>query len=77
MNEAVFDTVQKIVKDKQMGKVKFANKKTLDVDTTTASVLVSLDKALSGANRTKFRNNLDKGPNAFMKMVDFAFSAGR
>lgn len=71
----VLDTLKKIVKDKSAQKVKFKNGKTLTVDMTTANVITQVVAALKPANQKKFADQLEKGPNAFMKMVDFAFSA--
>ena len=41
----------------------------------TANVITQVVAALKPANQKKFADQLEKGPNAFMKMVDFAFSA--
>tara|TARA_Y100000310_G_scaffold343128_1_gene449344 strand:+ start:3209 stop:3703 length:495 start_codon:yes stop_codon:yes gene_type:complete len=73
LQEDVYATLEKIVKEKQMQKVKFANKKSMTVDGITANLLVKVVKALKPANAEKFKKNLNQGPNSFMKMVDFAF----
>lgn len=75
IQEAILDTLKKIVKDKSAQKVKFKNGKTLTVDMQTANLLVKVVGALKPANQKKFADTMEKGPSAFMKMVDFAYSA--
>ena len=75
IQEAILDTLKKIVKDKQAQKIKFKNGKTLTVDMQTANLLVKVVGALKPANQKKFADTMEKGPSAFMKMVDFAYSA--
>lgn len=72
LEEGVIDTLKKIKDRKQAMPVKFQNGKTLKVDLTTASALLSVDGALKPANSKKFRDNLEKGESTFMSMVDFA-----
>ena len=40
LNEGVLDTLRKIVKDKQASKVKFKNGKMMNIDMTTANMIV-------------------------------------
>ena len=56
LEEGVMDTLRKIVKDKQMQKVKFANGKTMRIDLTTASAMVNAhDKRIKNdATKAKF-----------------------
>jgi hypothetical protein len=74
LEEGVMDTLRKIVKDKQMQKVKFANGKTMRVDLTTASAMVNAhDKRIKNdKTKAKFADAVEKDPNSFMKMMDIA-----
>ena len=48
LNEGVLDTLRKIVKDKQASKVKFKNGKMMNIDMTTANMIVqSYDKRIT------------------------------
>ena len=73
ITEDVYNTLLDIVKRRQRKSVKFDNRKTLDVDTTTAGALIKVHDALKPQNQKKYKENLSKGPQAFLKMVDFAF----
>ena len=68
------DTLRKIVKDKQMQKVKFKNAKSMRIDLTTASAIVNaFDKRIKNAStKQKFADAIEKDPNSFMKMMDLA-----
>lgn len=77
LSEGVLETLRKIVKDKAAQNVKFKNNKTLKVDMTTANALVRVHDNLNDTNQKRFAQQLDKGPSAFMKMADFAFSVGK
>lgn len=74
LEEGVMDTLRKIVKDKQMQRVKFANGKTMRIDLTTASAMVNAhDKRIKNdATKAKFADAVEKDPNSFMKMMDIA-----
>jgi hypothetical protein len=74
ITEDVYDTLTNIVKKKSAQTVKFDNRKTLSVDSQTANVLIKVHDALRPQNQKKYRQNLAKGPNEFLKMVDFAWS---
>lgn len=74
LDEGVMDTLRKIVKDKQMQKVKFKNGKSMRIDLTTASAIVNaFDKRIKNAStKQKFADAIEKDPNSFMKMMDLA-----
>jgi len=74
ITEDVYDTLTNIVKKKSAQTIKFDNRKTLSVDSQTANVLIKVHDALRPQNQKKYRQNLAKGPNEFLKMVDFAWS---
>ena len=73
----VLDALQKIVDKKQMGKVKFANGKTLTVDMTTANAMVNLYKKVNDRNKEKMAQAIEKSPDMFMKLMDVAFGGKR
>ena len=74
LEENVMDTLRKIVKDKQMQKVKFKNGKSMRIDLTTASAIVqAFDKRIKNAStKQKFADAIEKDPDSFMKMMDVA-----
>ena len=72
INEDVIDTLRTIVKKKQHSKVKFDNKKTLDVDLFTASALVGVYDKVNKKNQDKIKRMANKSPDDFMKIVDVA-----
>ena len=74
LDEDVMDTLRKIVKDKQMQKVKFKNGKSMRIDLTTASAIVqAFDKRIKNAStKKKFADAIEKDPDSFMKMMDVA-----
>jgi hypothetical protein len=69
----VMDALQKIVKDKSAGSVKFANGKTLKVDMTTANAMLNLHKKINDKNKKKMEDQIEKSPDVFMKLMDVAF----
>jgi hypothetical protein len=73
INEAVMDTLHKIVNDKQAQSVKFASGHTRKVDHFTASALTQVHKALNDDNKKKFADLVHKSPEHFTKASDFAF----
>jgi hypothetical protein len=77
ISEAVIDDLRGIVKKKSRADVKFADGKKLKVDMFSASAIVQVHDALNGANQKKFADALNKGESSFMKMLDFAMSAGK
>ena len=76
ITEGVLADLQDIVKTKSMKAVKFKDGKKQKVDLTTASMILSMHKQLNGANRKKVEGMLDD-KNNFMKMIQFAMSAGK
>ena len=74
LEEAVMDTLHKIVKNKQAKSVKFASGHTRKVDHYTASAITNVHNALNDSNKKKFANMVHKSPEHFVKAADFAFS---
>ena len=74
LTESVVDTIKDISKNKKSQDVKFKNGRSLKVDAKTADMLLKVHGALKPANAKKFRDSLEKGPESFMKMLDFADS---
>ena len=74
LSEGVVDSLKDIVKTRGAKEVKFKNNRTLKVDMQTANLLLKVHDSLKPANASKFRNALEKGPDSFMKMLDFANS---
>ena len=72
--EAVMDTLHKIVKNKQAKSVKFASGHTRKVDHYTASAITNVHNALNDDNKKKFADMVHKSPEHFVKASDFAFS---
>ena len=77
IEEAVMDTLQKIVSNKSAQKVKFASGETRTVDHYTASALTQVHSALSDDNKKKFSDMVHKSPGHFTKAADFAFSKSK
>jgi hypothetical protein len=73
INEAVMDTLHKIVNDKQAQSVKFASGHSRKIDHFTASALTQVHKALNDENKKKFADLVHKSPEHFQKASDFAF----
>ena len=74
LDEAVMDTLHKIVTNKSAQKVKFASGETRTVDHYTASAITNVHKALNDDNKKKFADMVHKSPGHFTKAADFAFS---
>jgi len=70
--EGVLDTLRKIVKEKQAQQVKFKNGKKMQVDMTTANMIIqSIEKRITKPElKKKVEMMLDKDPNGFMKVLD-------
>ena len=70
--ESVLDTLRKIVKEKQAQQVKFKNGKKMQVDMTTANMIIqSIEKRITKPElKKKVEMMLDKDPNGFMKVLD-------
>lgn len=77
LEEGVIDTLNSIVKNKQVQEVKFKDGKKLKVDMQTANLLTKVYKALNSTNAKKFADKLEQGQSSFMKMLDFAYSVTR
>lgn len=73
IEEAVMDTLHKIVNEKQVKPVKFANGQTMKVDHYTASAITQVHNALNDANKKKFADMVHKSKEHFAKASDFAF----
>jgi len=73
IEEAVIDTLHKIVKEKQARSVKFASGHTRKVDGYTASAITQVHSALSDENKKKFADMVHKSPEHFQRAADFAF----
>ena len=77
IEEAVMDTLHKIVKNKSAQSVKFASGQTRKVDHYTASALTQVHNALNDDNKKKFADMVHKSPEHFMKASDFAFKRAK
>jgi hypothetical protein len=77
LEEAVMDTLHKIVNDKQAKPVKFASGHTRKVDHFTASAITQVHSALNDDNKKKFADMVHKSPEHFMKASDFAFKRAK
>ena len=75
LNEDVLDILRNIVKNKQMQKVKFNDKKTTSVDMFTASAMVKVYAALNKDNQGKFKDMINKNLKGFMAMQSFAMKS--
>ncbi len=77
IDEAVMDTLHKIVAGKSAQTVKFASGHTRKVDMYTASAITQVHKALNDVNKKKFADMVHKSPEHFSKASDFAFSKAK
>ena len=77
IDEAVMDTLHKIVAGKSAQTVKFASGHTRRVDMYTASAITQVHKALNDTNKKKFADMVHKSPEHFAKASDFAFSKAK
>ena len=75
INEDVLDVLRNIVKNKQMQRVKFKDKKTASVDGFTASAMVQVYDALNKDNHSKFKDMINKTLKGFMAMQSFAMKS--
>ena len=75
LHEDVYDTIKSIVDKKSMQTVKFADKKSMKVDMTTANAIVKVHDALSGSSQKKFEDMLNKSKATFAQTVDFVWKA--
>ena len=77
LDEDVLGVLRNIVKNKQMQKVKFKDKKTASVDMFTASAMVKVYDALNKDNQGKFKDMINKNKGGFMAMQSFAMKKVR
>lgn len=73
IDEAVMDTLHKIVKEKQARSVKFASGHTRKVDHYTASAITKVHSSLNDDNKKKYADMAHKSPEHFEKVASFAF----
>ena len=71
--ESAFDTLKKIVDDKQHQKVKFDDGSSATVDGFTASAIMAVHKALNDDNKKKIEDLVNKSKAGMMKASSFAF----
>ncbi len=74
LEEAVMDSLHKIVSGKQAQTVKFGNGQTRKVDHYTASAITQVHKAVNDDNKKKLADMVHKSPAHFEKVASFAFS---
>jgi hypothetical protein len=77
IEEAVMDTLHKIVDTKSAQSVKFASGHTRKIDHFTASAITQVHKALNDENKKKFADMVHKSPAHFEKAAAFAFSKAK
>jgi hypothetical protein len=77
VEEAVMDTLHKIVAGKSAQSVKFGNGQTRKVDHFTASAITQVHKAVNDDNKKKLADMVHKSPAHFQKVADFAFSKAK
>jgi hypothetical protein len=73
IDEAVMDTLHKIVAGKSAQRVKFASGETRKVDHYTASAITQVHKSLNDDNKKKFADMVHKSPAHLEKAAAFAF----
>jgi hypothetical protein len=71
--ESAFDTLKKIIDDKQHQKVKFDDGSSATVDGFTASAIMAVHKALNDDNKKKIEDLVNKSKAGMMKASSFAF----
>lgn len=77
VEEAVMDTLHKIVAGKSAQSVKFANGQSRKVDHYTASAITQVHKAVNDDNKKKLADMVHKSPEHFEKVAKFAFSKAK
>ncbi len=73
IEEAVMDTLHKIVSSKQHEPVKFADGTKMKVDHYTASAITQVHGALNDDNKKKYADMVHKSKDHFKRASDFAF----
>jgi len=76
ISEDVVADLQDIVKSKSIKSIKFKDGKKQKVDLTTASMVLSMHKALNTQNKKKVESMLNDSKK-FMQIVQFAMRAGK
>ena len=77
VEEAVMDTLHKIVAGKSAQSVKFASGESRKVDHYTASAITQIHKAVNDDNKKKLADMVHKSPAHFEKVAAFAFSKAK
>ncbi len=77
VEEAVMDTLHRIVNNKSAQTVKFASGETRKVDHFTASAITQVHKAVNDENKKKLADMVHKSPAHFEKVASFAFSKAK
>lgn len=73
LQEAVMETLHKIVKSKQHEPVQFADGTKMKVDHFTASAITKVHSALNDDNKKKYADMVHKSKDHFKRASDFAF----
>ena len=77
LEEAVMDTLHKIVAGKSAQSVKFASGHSRKVDHYTASAITQVHSAVNDENKKKLADMVHKSPAHFEKVAKFAFSKAK
>ena len=77
IEEAVMDTLHKIVAGKSAQSVKFASGHSRKVDHYTASAITQVHSAVNDENKKKLADMVHKSPAHFEKVASFAFSKAK
>ena len=77
IEEAVMDTLHKIVASKSAQSVKFASGHSRKVDHYTASAITQVHNAVNDENKKKLADMVHKSPAHFEKVAKFAFSKAK
>ena len=77
VEEAVMDTLHKIVAGKSAQSVKFASGHSRKVDHYTASAITQVHSAVNDENKKKLADMVHKSPAHFEKVAKFAFSKAK
>jgi hypothetical protein len=71
---ATIETIQAIVEEKTMAKVRWHDGKSASIDLFTASAIAKVYEAINLKNQAKFREILAKGPGGLMKLAEISFT---
>lgn len=75
-NLDVIEQLREVVRTKQRAKIKFQNGSTMLVDIFSASAILSAHQYMVGTNKEKFERMLNRGPQNFLKVLDFSVNKG-